>query len=152
MANQRPHISLDELSKKISKDVAHHIADFIDEREIAETVMHDVQNEDDFDSALRAIEWGIQETCDDEEILKTVTQSLKEAGFTNDPPAAAEASNVGGDMNIAETVAAAVRAATADLRPQPSMLSMDVTALREHILSSLYPKLSTFHLVFPIID
>jgi hypothetical protein len=146
MANQRPHISLTELSKKVAEDVGYNISCFVDQTKIAKAALGTVVRDDDdnerFRSSLdevgKAVEEAIRDTCDDNEILSIVTTSLREAGITNDPPAAAEAPKVG-DMNITETVAAAVRAATADLRPQPSMLSMDVTALREQILSSFIP-------------
>jgi hypothetical protein len=162
MANQRPHITLDELSKKVAEDIGYNIVNLFDREEMARGVLDALGHEEDEEvgetfgdyleakAAEGAIEEVVGDTCDDEEILKTVTKTLKEAGFTNDPPPAAEAPNVG-SMNIAETVAAAVRAATADLRPQPSMLSMDATALREQILSSFHST-SITHPVYPSTD
>jgi hypothetical protein len=77
---------------------------------------------------------AIRDTCNDEAIAKVVTSCLKDAGFTNPPPAAAEASNVD-EQRIEEPVAAAIEATMADPRPRPSLV-MDVTALREQILGS----------------
>lgn len=153
MACQRPHFSLDELSKKVAEDVGLNIVNLFDRTKMARGVLDALGHYEDEDvgetfgdyvevtRAEGAIEVAVADTCDDEEVLATVTEGLKEAEFTNDPPAA-EAPNVG-DKNIVETVAAAVRAAVADLRPQPSVLSADVTALREQILSSLPRNLSS---------
>jgi hypothetical protein len=140
MSSQRPHFSLDELSKKVAEDVGLNIVNLFDRTKMARGVLDALGHYED-ETAEGAIEVAVADTCDDEEVLATVTESLKEAGFTNDPPVA-EAPNVG-ENNIAETVAAAVRAAMADLRPQPSVLSVDVTALREQILGSLPRNLSS---------
>jgi hypothetical protein len=152
MSSPRPHFSLDELSKKVAEDVGLNIVNLFDRTKMARGVLDALGHYEDetgetfgdyveVTRAEGAIEVAVADTCDDEEVLATVTESLKEAGFTNDPPAA-EAPNVG-DKNIAETVAAAVRAAVTDLRPQPSVLSVDVTALREQILGSLPRNLSS---------
>lgn len=135
MAGQRPQIPLDELSKKITDKVADRFILFVNEVDIASHVLATADDEDDIEGARGAVVDSASNTVNKDRMGKCITLVLKEAGFTNEPPAA-EASNVG-DRNIAETVAAAaVRPATADLRPQLSALSMDVTALREQILSS----------------
>jgi hypothetical protein len=65
-------------------------------------------------------------------IEEIIADSLEDAGVTNEPPVVKASSNPG---ETAESIAAAVKTAVAELKPQPSILSMDIMALREQTLS-----------------
>jgi hypothetical protein len=138
MAGQRPSISLAALSEKVSWAVGSSLQNLVDNDEIAKTVLSGCY--EDFkwyhiETAPATIEEAVGDTCDDDAIKETITKALKDAGITNEPPAA-EPTNID-EKKIEEPVVAAIKAAMADPRPGSS-ISMDVTALREQILG-LFP-------------
>ena len=141
MADQRPPISLAELNKRVSEAVIHNIASFVDKEKIARAFLtaKDICGDSDMvtshlETASEIIGEAVHDEVESKWLTSKVTEVLKDAGFTNPPPAAAEASNVD-EQRIEEPVAAAIEATMADPRPRPSLV-MDVTALREQILGS----------------
>jgi hypothetical protein len=135
MANLRS-ISLDELSKRVSEAIIDDCGSLMDSNRIANAALYHLcekrvdTEEVDVEDLGDAIEECFHEAIYEDRIEKIITQSLKNAGVTNDPPVV-QAPNTG---EIAESVAAAVKTAVSELRPQPSLLSMEVTALREQIM------------------
>jgi hypothetical protein len=47
MANQRPHITLDELSKKVAEDIGYNIVNLFDREEMARGVLDALGHEED---------------------------------------------------------------------------------------------------------
>lgn len=141
MAIQSP-VSLDELSERLTTTVTDNLAGFVMWHRIGNAALafmpldidtSGVDNEDLAD----AIAEEMPEATHEGVIERVITQSLKEAGITNQPPAALDATVI--RQQIGEVVNATVNAAMASFRPpQPIVLSMDVTALREQILSAFY--------------
>jgi hypothetical protein len=123
------------LSKHVTAAIVEHIAWFVDEGEIARTICGALSEDGDYDHEVPGFADMVEEvvcnTCNEQAIKDVVTNSLKDAGFTNEP--AADDSATGGKVGDLMTVA--VKApVTADLRVQPSVVAMDAPALREQTL------------------
>jgi hypothetical protein len=150
MANLRS-ISLDELSKRVSEAIIDDCSSLMDSNRITNAALYHLcekrvdTEEVDTEDLGDAIEECFHEAIYEDTIEQIITQSLKNAGFNNDPPVV-QAPNTG---QIAESVAAALKAAVAELKPQPSVLSMDVTALREQIMGGVSLEF-TIHLILSI--
>jgi hypothetical protein len=136
MANQRP-ASLDELNERLTTAVADNITSFLVWHRLANAALDFIKvdtSDVDNDDLAEAIAKEMSEAVHEDTIERVITQSLKEAGITNEPAMDAPAIR----QQIGEAVNATDNAAMANFRPQPSVLSMDVTALREQILSSFH--------------
>jgi hypothetical protein len=156
MATQ-PSVSLDSLSERLTRAVIKDLTKFLDMETIATAALAHIADqhivasdpsiaEEDLGLLGFAIEDGMSETILEYRIERAITRSLEDAGVTNEPPAALDASVI--RQQIGEAVNVTVNAAMANFRPpQPSVLSMDVTALREQILSSFYHLQSIIRLV-----
>jgi hypothetical protein len=98
MAGQRQNISLDALSKHVTETVTEHLTRFVDGHKIAIAILFsnskDVDMSDEgIDTAAEAAGEAISDYRDEEAIKDAITNSLKDAGLTNEPPAV-EASNI----------------------------------------------------------
>jgi hypothetical protein len=144
MANQRS-VSLDELSERLTIAVTNNLTSFMDLETIATAALAHISSqsivasdtdiaEEDLGLLGFAIQDGMSSAVFEDRIERAITRSLKDAGVTNEPAMDVPAIR----QQIGEAVNANVNTAMAYSRPQPSVLSMDVTALREQILSSFY--------------
>jgi hypothetical protein len=98
MAGQRQNISLDALSKHVTETVIEHLTRFVDGHKIAIAILFsnskDVDMSDEgIETAAEAAGEAIRDYRDEEAIKDAITNSLKDAGLTNEPPAV-EASNI----------------------------------------------------------
>jgi hypothetical protein len=91
MAGQRPSISLAELSKRVSEAVIDNIANFVDVVKIARAILGAIDDDidmsdDNIESNGEIVEAAVCNTVNKNAIMEAVTNSLKDAGFTNEPP------------------------------------------------------------------
>jgi hypothetical protein len=145
MAGQRS-VSLGELSERVTRAVIENLTSFMDMGVIATAALAHIADqhivasdtdiaEEDLGLLGFAIEDGMSDAIFEDRIERAITRSLRDAGVTNEPTIDAPAIC----QQIGEAVNATVNTAMANFRPpRPSVLSMDVTALREQILSSFY--------------
>jgi hypothetical protein len=142
MANQRS-VSLDELSERLTIAVTNNLTSSMDLETIATAALAHISSqsivasdpeiaEEDLGLLGFAIQDGMSSAVFEDRIERAITRSLKDAGVTNEPAMDAPAIR----QQIGKAVNATVNTAMANFRPQPSVLSMEVTALREQILST----------------
>jgi hypothetical protein len=120
--------SLEELSDKITDTVADRMAVCINQQIVAQAVLDAISKTGKADIKNvptviieEAIGQAIEHAVCEDIVLEVVSECLRDAGFTDDPP------KTGATKKIGEKKIAAAA-------PDKPAVSMDVTALREQIL------------------